>query len=78
VVTFDGKIPKACGPKTFNVISLGADEFLERLFRSYWEKDGRTWTGHVRRGDVPKDATMIAGHTSQALSDVTILVNKWS
>ena len=78
VVTFDGKLPKACGPKTFNVISLGADEFLERLFRSYWEKDGRTWTGHVRRGDVPKDATMIAGHTSQALSDVTILVNKWS
>ena len=78
VVSFNGKLPKACGPKTFNVISLEADEFLERLFRGYWEKDGRTWTGHVRRGEVPQEATMIAGHTSDALSDVTVLVNKWS
>ncbi|MGN1150472.1 MAG: D-alanyl-D-alanine carboxypeptidase, partial [Sutterella sp.] len=44
-VKFDGAFPAACGEKNFNVIALPADEYLERLIRALWVKEGRTWKG---------------------------------
>ena len=77
-VTFTGKLPAACGPKNFNVIALEPNEYLERLFRALWERDGRTWTGHVVSGNVPKDAQRRFSRVSQPLGEVVALTNKWS
>ena len=77
-VTFTGKLPAACGPKNFNVIALEPNEYLERLFRALWERDGRTWTGHVVSGNVPKDAQRRFSRVSQPLGEVAALTNKWS
>ena len=77
-VTFTGKLPAACGPKNFNVIALEPNEYLERLFRAFWERDGRTWTGHVVSGNVPKDAQRRFSRVSQPLGEVVALTNKWS
>ena len=80
VVRFTGALPRACGPKNFNVISFSADEYLERLFRTYWERDGRTWTGRVREGTAPaKDArTVLLTHVSPDTAEIARLTNKWS
>ena len=75
---FEGSLPLSCGPKTFSVVSLSQNEYLERLFRWYWERDGRTWTGHVAEGRVPEGALKLAERESDALPVVTTLVNKWS
>lgn len=75
---FTGRLPAACGPKTFNTIALGADEYFERLFRAYWERDGRTWRGRVKTGPVPADAERLASHFSRTLAETTTLTNKWS
>lgn len=77
-VRFTGQLPLACGAKTFNVISMGADEYFERVFRAYWVKDGRTWKGHAVSGTVPESAEPVSVHASAPLNDVTRLVNKWS
>ena len=78
VVSFDGALPRACGARTFNVVSLDADDYLERLFRAYWLRDGRTWNGRLRGGTVPEAASCLAKRSSEPLSRVTVLVNKWS
>lgn len=75
---FTGRLPAACGPKTFNTIAMGADEYFERLFRAYWERDGRTWRGRVKTGPVPADAERLASHFSRTLAETTALTNKWS
>ena len=75
---FDGALPLACGSKTFSVVSLSQNEYLERLFRGYWERDGRTWTGRVVEGRMPEGALKLAEVKSDALPVVTALVNKWS
>ncbi len=75
---FTGRLPAACGPKTFNTIAMGADEYFERLFRAYWERDGRTWRGRVKTGPVPVDAERLASHFSRTLAETTALTNKWS
>lgn len=77
-VRFDGALPLACGSKTFSVVSLSQNEYLERLFRGYWERDGRVWTGRVVEGRVPEGALKLAELNSEALPVVTVLVNKWS
>lgn len=53
-VRFTGALPAACGPKNFNTIAFDENDYLERLFRALWEKEGGTWTGHVVSGRVPE------------------------
>ena len=77
-VKFDGAFPAACGEKNFNVVALPADEYLERLIRALWVKEGRTWKGRIVQGRVPDKAERLAVHFSPALPEVTALVNKWS
>ena len=78
VAHFDGALPLACGSKYFNVVSLCKNEFLDRLFRKAWERDERTWTGHVVEGRTPEDAVKLVERESDSLPVVTTLVNKWS
>ena len=77
-VRFEGALPKACGEKNFNVIAFSENEYLERLIRSLWVKDGRTWKGRVLSGSIPETAERLTVHYSPALPEVTTLVNKWS
>lgn len=78
VVRFQGSLPLSCGAKTFNVISFSANEYLERVFRAYWQKDGRSWTGKVVDGRVPDGAEKIYTHASAPIADMIRLTNKWS
>ena len=75
---FNGKLPLACGHKNFNVIAFEPDEYLERFIRAAWERDGRTWKGHIKAGAVPQDAVKLFTHASKPLGEVTTLTNKWS
>lgn len=77
-VVFEGDYPSACGPKVYNMVSFNKNEFLERTFRALWEKDGRTWSGHVVEGKIPEKAEQIMVHVSQPLREVVALTNKWS
>lgn len=75
---FNGSLPRACGAKIFNVIAFEADEYFERLFRSLWEKDGRTWKGKVVAGRIPADADRRFVRMSPSLAETAVLTNKWS
>ena len=77
-VLFNGRYPSACGVKTFNVIAFEADEYFERLFRAFWERDGRTWRGKVVSGKVPEDGKLLLTRLSPTLGEITALTNKWS
>ena len=77
-VVFNGGLPRACGPKVYNVIAFEADEYFERGFRALWEKDGRTWKGRVVEGRVPESAERLFTRMSPSLSEVLPLINKWS
>ena len=77
-VTFEGVFPKDCDARVFSIVSMDKNEFLERVFRALWEKDGRTWSGHVVDGKVPDSAKKVLTHASQPLREVVALANKWS
>lgn len=78
-VKFTGALPKACGAKNFNTIAFEENEYIERLFRALWEKEGGTWKGHVVSGKVPETGvTLLQRHLSPSLADTVRLVNKWS
>ena len=78
-VTFTGALPKACGAKNFNTIAFEENEYIERLFRALWEKEGGTWKGHVVSGKVPETGvTLLQRRLSPSLADTVRLVNKWS
>lgn len=77
-VVFEGAYPLSCGEHTYNMVSLDKNEFLERMFRALWERDGRTWSGHVVEGPVPENAQLVMTHASQTLREIVALTNKWS
>lgn len=78
-VRFNGALPRACGPRNFNVIAFDENEYIERLFRTLWEKEGGTWNGKVISGTVPQTGvTLSQQRLSPSLADTVRLVNKWS
>ncbi|EJX03726.1 D-alanyl-D-alanine carboxypeptidase/D-alanyl-D-alanine-endopeptidase [gut metagenome] len=44
-VRFTGALPKACGAKNFNIIAFDDNEYIERMFRSLWEKEAEPGRG---------------------------------
>lgn len=77
-VRFTGRLPIACGPRNYNVISFEANEYFERLFRALWTGKGGVWKGKVREGTVPDTARKLLTHVSPDAGDVVKLINKWS
>lgn len=77
-VRFHGALPLSCGQKNFNVISFSANEYLERVFRAYWQKEGRSWKGKVIDGTIPVQVDRIYTHVSPPIADIIRLTNKWS
>lgn len=77
-VVFKGTFPEACGPKLYTVVSMDKNEYIERLFREIWERDGRTWSGHVREATLPSGLKEISYYSSKPLREVIALANKWS
>lgn len=77
-VVFNGYLPSACGAKNFNVISFEANDYLERLFRNLWQKEGGVWSGHVKDGQVPAGARRLYMRMSPSLVEAVSLTNKWS
>ena len=78
-VRFTGALPAACGPKNFNTIAFDENDYLDRLFRTLWEKEGGTWSGRVVSGRVPETGVkLLQRRLSPSLADTVRLVNKWS
>ncbi len=77
-VTFEGTFPESCDARVFSIVTLDKNEYLESVFRALWERDGRTWSGHVVEGEIPAGAVKVMTRASQPLREVIALANKWS
>lgn len=78
IVEFTGSFTAACGPSKFTTINVEPDEYFERVFRFLWERNGRTWSGHVVPGTIPADAHVILSRPSPTMVETIALTNKWS
>jgi serine-type D-Ala-D-Ala carboxypeptidase/endopeptidase (penicillin-binding protein 4) len=77
-VVFRGSYDAACGENgLFRVVSEPAP-YLLGLFRALWTELGGRFTGGVREGAVPDDASLLYTGYSPPLADVIRSINKYS
>ena len=75
---FAGPYPRSCGDQTLQTSLFTPNEYLGGVFRILWEELGGSWSGSVRDGPVPEDASLVLSHESASLADVVRDINKFS
>jgi len=77
-LVFTGVFPRGCGDKSRSFALLTPNEYALTLFQQVWRELGGLFTGGVREGAVPADATLLATWESPPLSEVIRDINKFS
>ena len=75
---FTGSYPAACGEKDLNVALHAPEDYLDGMLRQLWTEMGGTWSGSLRDGAVPPEATLLYTHESEPLSEAVRDINKFS
>ena len=75
---FAGSYARSCGERTWPVALFNPNDYLERLFRQLWAEAGGSFTGQLREGVMPAEATVLAERESPALAEVVRDINKFS
>ena len=75
---FAGRYPIACGEKEVNVALLAPNQHVAGVLRELWSEMGGSWTGGVREGTVPPEASLLHTHESAPLAEVVRDINKFS
>ena len=74
-ITIAGIFPRNCKSDTqLNV--LDRNDYIARFVRTYWKEIGGSWTGAVKDGVAPADATVLFTHRSESLATIVRLINK--
>ncbi|HRQ47544.1 MAG TPA: D-alanyl-D-alanine carboxypeptidase/D-alanyl-D-alanine-endopeptidase [Rhodocyclaceae bacterium] len=73
-----GHLPASCGPRTWSAAPLSPEQFGAAIVAALWSEVGGTYTGSVRPGTTPADATVVLTDASPALAEVLREMNKWS
>ena len=79
-IGFAGKMPAACGEKTWNVHPYGMSQsqYFGAVFRQMWRDGGGVFQGQVIDGAVPPSARLVTERESVALPEVIRDLNKYS
>jgi D-alanyl-D-alanine carboxypeptidase/D-alanyl-D-alanine-endopeptidase (penicillin-binding protein 4) len=77
-VVFTGRMPAACGEKTWPLTVLEGARFTESMFRWLWSSIGGVLRGTVREGTAPADARLFLRQESETLAELVHAMNKFS
>ena len=69
-LTFSGVFPSGCGEKFRYFSLLSANDYVQTLFRQFWQQVGGTWSGSVRDAELPAMAKLFATWESPPLSEL--------
>lgn len=75
---FRGAYPLACGERAIYLGALEHTNYFGAVFRAMWEREGGSWTGRARDGDVSPSARLIAAQESPPLGLLIRDINKFS
>jgi D-alanyl-D-alanine carboxypeptidase/D-alanyl-D-alanine-endopeptidase (penicillin-binding protein 4) len=75
---FGGTFPLACGERTIYLGALDHTNYVGAVFRALWERQGGSWIGAVREGEVPATARLVVAQDSPPLSTLVRDINKFS
>ncbi len=73
---FHGGYAASCGPRTWYVSRLGADDYALASFRALWRASGGSFRGKVRAGRVGAQDILLAEQESRPLAEVIRDINK--
>lgn len=73
-----GTYPTSCGEQVWTLGVLPHRDYVGTLFRDLWRELGGSFSGTVRDGIAPADATPFAAIDSPPLADVVRDINKFS
>lgn len=78
--SFIGKLPKQCKDLRWNVVAIGANDFLKQGLMAAWEDAGGEWkkTPQVKEGKAPNSAKLLFSHQGTVLGDAIKDINKFS
>jgi D-alanyl-D-alanine carboxypeptidase/D-alanyl-D-alanine-endopeptidase (penicillin-binding protein 4) len=77
-LSFAGQFPLACGERAIYLGALEHTNYFAAVFRALWERQGGTWTGRVREGEVPATARLVVAQESPPLAMLIRDINKFS
>ncbi len=75
---FAGPYPRSCGVQVVQASLFSPNEYLAGVFRNLWEELGGNWSGSVRDGLVPDNASLVLSYESASLAEVVRDINKFS
>lgn len=77
-LTLAGDFPRGCGEKRWHLAGPPNAELLHGVFTRLWRELGGEFSGGVRTGIAPPDATLLAASESPALGEIVRDINKFS
>ena len=77
-IRFRGAYPLACGERIIHLGALEHTNYFAAVFRALWERQGGTWAGAVRTGEVKDTARLVVAHESPPLAALVRDINKYS
>ena len=73
-----GTLPAGCDGARLYAPVFGHERFQTEAFAALWREAGGSWSGLVRAGLTPPDATVLARHESPPLAQVIGDINRFS
>lgn len=77
-LTLSGDFPRSCGEKRWHLAGLPNAQLLHGVFTRLWRELGGEFSGGVRDGATPSNATLLAASESPALGEIVRDINKFS
>ncbi len=77
-LTLSGDFPRSCGEKRWHLAGLPNAQLLHGVFTQLWRELGGEFSGGVREGTTPPNATLLAASESPALGEIVRDINKFS
>jgi D-alanyl-D-alanine carboxypeptidase/D-alanyl-D-alanine-endopeptidase (penicillin-binding protein 4) len=77
-LTLSGDFPRGCGEKRWHLAGLPNAQLLHGVFTRLWRELGGEFSGSVREGLAPPNATLLASSESPALGEIIRDINKFS
>lgn len=77
-LVFNGTYPRSCNVQDWSLAPLDHRTYDEALFRELWRELGGSFSGNVRDGPTPPDASPFAGIESPPVAEQIRDINKWS
>lgn len=77
-LVFSGTYPRSCNVQEWSLAPLDHRTYDEALFRELWRELGGRFSGTVRDGPTPPDASPFASIESPPITEQIRDINKWS